>query len=158
MPIALSSTPVRLSLRVTTDLAHYDDACAAYAAVDRLHPQHRSQAAVEPLDDLEELRRAGTLFDVLLDDEWSGYVAAERGHRLGLDGYKIAELILTEAARGRGHGRYLTSLLARELVTGGSDLRTVIIGTIHNDNLGARHAAQRAGRLDVGGWVRSAFS
>lgn len=147
-----------LSLRVAQDLEHYGEARQAYAAVDHAHPEHPDQAAMETAEDLDELRRRGNLFDVMLDGRWCGYVAAERGHKLGLDGYKIAELVLTEGARGRGYGRYLTSLLARALMDKGAAPRSVIIGTIHNDNIGARRAAERAGRLDIGGWVRSPFS
>lgn len=147
-----------LGLRKAEDVDHYDAAREAYATVDREHPAHPDQATLEPKDDLEELRRAGTLFDVLLDGDWCGYLGAERGHKLGLDGYKIAELILTENTRGRGLGRYLTTLLARELASRGEQEDTVIIGTIHYDNLGARRAAELAGRRDIGGWVRLPFS
>lgn len=150
--------PSQISLQVARDLEHYHEARRAYASVDHEHPRHPDQAHIETLGDLEELRRDGTLFDVLLDGRWCGYVAAERGHKLGLDGYKIAELVLTEDARGHGYGSYLTSLLARALMGRGAARRSVIIGTIHNDNIGARRAAERAGRLDIGGWVRSPFS
>ncbi|GAB3914665.1 hypothetical protein GCM10011575_41170 [Microlunatus endophyticus] len=152
-----ADVPAALGLRVTQDLDHYDDACAAYAAVDHAHPEHPGQAAIESAEDLDELRRVGTLYDVLLDGRWSGYVGAERGHKLGLDGYKVAELILTEAARGRGLGRCLTTLLAEALVTRGPSGHDVIIGTIHYDNLGARRAAELAGRRDIGGWVCAAL-
>lgn len=71
-----------------------------------------------------------------------------------MDAYQVAELILMQSARGRGLGRYLTTLLAQEMAASGEPEDTVIIGTIHDDNRGARRAAELAGRQDVGGWVR----
>lgn len=153
-----AEVPAALSLRTAEDLSNYDSARAAYAATDHQHPAHPEQAALEPKDDLEELRQAGTLFDVILDGDWCGYLGVEPGHKLGLDGYKVAELVLTERARGRGLGRYLTNLLAQELQTRGEPAGVVIIGTIHYHNLGARRAAELAGRTDIGGWVRMPFN
>jgi len=153
-----ADVPAGLVLRVTDDLSHYQDACVAYAAVDHVHPEHPGQAAVSSAEDLDELRRAGTLYDISSDGRWSGYIGAERGHKLGLDGFKISELILTESARGQGLGPSLTTLLARALADRGEPEQAVIIGTIHHDNRGARQAAERAGRIDVGGWVRELIS
>lgn len=62
-------------------------------------------------------------------------------------------MILTSSARGRGLGRYLTTLLPEALAAQGASADDVIIGTIHHDNLGARRAAELAGRHDIGGWV-----
>lgn len=126
----LVGTDVPASLRLTgaEDVDHYDTAREAYAMVDREHPAHPDQATLEPKADLEQLCWAGTLFDVILDGDWCGYFGVERGHKLGLDGYKIVELILTERARGRGLGRYLSCLLATELAARGVPGEAVIIG------------------------------
>lgn len=137
-------TPSQLELRRATDLDHYADAVAAYQAVDQGHPDHRRQAAVETYEDMLSLTRDGTVFDVVLDGAWVGYVAVEAGHKLGLAGYKVAELVLTPAARGHGYGRYLTTLLSRELVAS-CQPDSVLIGTVHAHNVGALRAAHRAG-------------
>lgn len=140
--------PPGLQLRPALDLQHYDHARLAYQAIDRKHPDHARQAQLEARDDLESSRQGGTLFDVLLDRVWSGYVAAEPGGRLGLPGFTVQELVLTEAARGRQLGRHLSTLLAHALPhTDG-----VLLGTIHTNNIAARDAALSAGRHDIGGW------
>lgn len=140
--------PPGLRASPTADLARYDQVYEAYEAVDVEHPHHSRQAAIETRDALEESRQSGTLFDVLIDDAWSGYIAATAGGRLGLPGFTIQELVLVESARGRSLGRYLSPLLARAL----PDSHGVLIGTVHHDNIGARRAALNAGRIDVGGW------
>ncbi|GAA2756414.1 hypothetical protein [Actinopolymorpha rutila] len=64
--------------------------------------------------------------------------------------YVVQELVLAKGFRGRGLGLHLTTLLARALTDDGR----VLVGTIHADNRGAREAAERAGRVDVGGWIQ----
>lgn len=148
--------PPELSLRRTTDLAHYDDAAAAYAAVNADFPRHSEQAALQDADDLQESIDVGTMFDVLIDHTWAGWVAAttESSPTLGLHCYTVQEIILSPALRGHGYGRHLARLLAREL----PDPDRVLIGTIHADNLGALAAARWAGRQDIGGWLQIPLS
>lgn len=144
--------PAGLQLRPTNDLRHWDAAAAAYAEVDAAHPAHPRQASLQPHEDLQESVAAGTLFDVLRDGEWVGYVGATIDTRssLGLPAYEVQELVLTAPARGQGLGPHLTTLLARSL----PDPDRVLIGTVHADNRGAVAAALAAGRHDVGGWVQ----
>lgn len=151
----LRRAPLPPGLRASpaADLSHYTQACEAYEAVDAEHPHHPREAAIETRDALEESRQSGMLFDVLVDDAWSGYIAATAGARLGLPGFTIQELVLAESARGRSLGRYLSPLLARAL----PDDHGVLFGTVHHDNIGARRAASNAGRVDVGGWFNVAF-
>jgi hypothetical protein len=147
------SVPDQLSLRPAANLGHYDQAAAAYRSLDRQHPQHAEQASVERADDLADLVRARTLYEVMVDDQWAGYIAAKPGHKFGLPGYKITELILADHARGHDYGRHLTTLLARALARLTSVPGMVLIGTIHHHNVGAIQAARQAGRHDIGGWT-----
>lgn len=150
-----AAIPAELFLRATADLTHWDDAAAAYAAVDAHHPQHPEQAQIQEADDLQQSVAAGTLFDVIVDHTWAGWVGAttETGSSLGLGCYTVQEIILAPGFRGRGYGQHLTSLLAQEL----PDRDRVLKGTIHADNRGALEAAKRAGRHDVGGWLQTSL-
>lgn len=143
--------PAELSVARAQSLDGYELAQAAYADVDREHSGHPEQAALQDADDLEESMTAGTLFDVMVDGEWAGLLAATpEGETLGLPAYVVQELVLDARFRGRGHGAHLTTLLARAL----PDASRVLLGTIHADNRGALQAAQKAGRVDVGGWFQ----
>ena len=150
--VARRHLPSGLALAPARDLSRYEDAVAAYAAVDETHRDHPAQAAIQPAGDLAESIEAGTLFDVLVDGEWAGYVGATRDGRadMGMDAYVVQEIILVPTCRGRGYGRHLTTLLAQRL----PDRHRVLVGTIHADNRGALEAAIDAGRYDVGGWVQ----
>ena len=144
--------PAGLTLAPAKDLSRYEDAVAAYASVDETHRDHPAQASIQPAGDLAESIEAGTLFDVLVDGEWAGYVGATRdgGADMGMDAYVVQEIILGPAYRGRRYGSHLTTLLAQRL----PDRHRVLVGTIHADNRGALNAALDAGRYDVGGWVQ----
>ncbi|WP_293913935.1 GNAT family N-acetyltransferase [Deinococcus sp.] len=151
--LASGKAPPELSLSPTYDLSRYPDAQAAYASVDAAHPAHTGQAQLEQREDLQELIDAGTLFDVLVNGEWAGYVGTtleNDGDTLGLDAYVVQELILAPEFRGRGYGPSLSTLLARAL----PQPERVLVGTIHAENVGAVRAAKAAGRVDVGGWVQ----
>lgn len=147
-----SAVPAGLSLRGTTDLSHWDDAAAAYAAVDADYPAHPDEARVQEAEDLQESVDAGTLFDVLVDDTWAGWVGvlADSDSSLGLPCYEVEEIILAPGFRGRGFGHHLMGLLAKQL----PDRDRILVGTIHADNRGALEAAKRSGRHDIGGWLQ----
>lgn len=148
--------PPELSLSATTDLAHWDDAAAAYAEVDTDHPEHPDQASIQDRESLQESIDAGTLFDVHVDHTWAGWVGAttDTTSSLGLPCYEVQEIILAPEYRGRGYGAHLSQLLAREL----PERHRVMIGTIHANNRGALEAARRAGRHDVGGWLQTSLT
>ncbi|GGL83845.1 hypothetical protein GCM10010840_22040 [Deinococcus aerolatus] len=137
-----------LSLIQTTDLSHYADAQAAYAAVDAAHPEHPGQARLLSEEDLQDTIDAGTMFDVIWRGAWSGYVGTLPETQVGLPAQVVREMLLAPHARGYGLGAYLSTLLARYLPADGR----VLSGTIHGENRGAQTAARQAGRQDVGGW------
>jgi hypothetical protein len=145
--------PAELILTPATTLEHYEDAERAYADVDVNHPLHPTQATVAGREALAETLAAGMLFDIRVGADWAGYVAVTTtatGDTLGMPAYVVQELILAGRFRGRGLGPHLTTLLARAL----PDDSRILVGTIHADNRGAREAARRAGRADVGGWFQ----
>ncbi|MET9023790.1 hypothetical protein ABZV93_27830 [Actinopolymorpha sp. NPDC004070] len=143
--------PTELALVPASTLEHYEDAEQAYADVDVNHPLHPTQAAIASRESLANAVAAGMLFDVRFAGEWAGYVAVmTTGDTLGMPAYVVQELILATRFRGRGLGPHLTTLLARALPDDGH----ILVGTIHADNRGAQDAAQRAGRVDVGGWLQ----
>ncbi|MEV6281168.1 GNAT family N-acetyltransferase [Kribbella sp. NPDC051770] len=143
--------PPELSFAPAANLDNYPRAVAAYAAIDAAHPDHPDQAKIETAEDLAESVAAGLLYDVLVDNEWAGYVGAHvNDETLGLPAYVVQEFILDPAYRGRGYGRYLPALLAEAL----PDDRPILLGVIHADNRSALEAANASGRIDVGGWFQ----
>ena len=155
--LAKSTTtmPPELSLRPTEDDRHLAQAEAAYAALDAQHPAHTRQAQVLDAEQLQEAIDAVLMFDVLVGQEWAGYVGVHPDEDLGLPSYSVQELLLSPTFRGRGYGPHMTTLLARAVLKARpSEPGRVLFGTIHADNAGAYSAALQAGRMDVGGWVQ----
>jgi L-amino acid N-acyltransferase YncA len=143
--------PSELTLVKATSLANYELAQAAYDAVDAAHPDHPEQARLQDRDNLESTVKNGFLFEVLVDGSWAGYIGAKlEGQNLGLPAYTVQDIILAATYRGRGYGSHLTTLLARAL----PDDFPFLVGTIHANNRGARTAALKAGRTDIGGWIQ----
>jgi L-amino acid N-acyltransferase YncA len=143
--------PDELAISPAETLRDYDRARRAYEAVDTEHPEHRAQACLQDYEDLEQSLRDRTLFDVTVDGAWAGYVAATTNEdTLGMPAYVVQEVVLTPEFRGRGYGAYLSVLLAGAL----PDPTRILVGIIHADNRGARQSAERAGRIDVGGWIQ----
>jgi len=144
-------TPPQLSMKPRVDTAFYD----RYRQIHDTHvskdPGHARHARCEDEADLKELAEQGLLFDVLVDDAWAGIAAAEPDDRRGVRGATVVELVLDHPFRGRGLGRHLSALLARQLPL--SD-KAFLMGTIHADNVAAYRSALGSGRLDVGGEVR----
>lgn len=142
--------PGSLTVHPAEDLGFY----ARYVDIQeqqfRADPVHRLHTRVETEETLDELRTAGTLFEVRLDGRWAGVLAGEPGVSHGLRGAVVVELLLDPAVRGRGHGAHLSVLLARALPLPDDQL---LFGTVHADNRPAYRAAVRAGRVDVGGEV-----
>lgn len=91
-----TSIPSELSLAPTRNLVHWDEAAAAYVAVDADHPERSAQAALQDAEDLQESIDAGTLFDVLVGGAWAGWVAAttDTSSSVGLSCYEVQEIIL----------------------------------------------------------------
>ncbi|SDT44585.1 hypothetical protein [Microlunatus soli] len=133
---------------------HHVDGYPGYRAIyerdqaaDRVR---RRWAQPEDREDFVRLAEAGMIFDVLVDGEWAGVVAAEIESKGGIHGAVVQELTLDQRFRGRGYGNQLSLLLARALPLDDDQL---LLGTIHTDNVTAYRSALRAGRIDVGGEI-----
>lgn len=125
-----------------------------YLEIHRLHveqePAHARRARCEELTTLADLAQQGLLFDVLVDGQWAGILAAEADARRGVRGVTVVELMLDHPYRGRGFGPHLSTLLAKAVPLSDEQL---LLGTIHADNRRAYTSALRAGRVDVGGEI-----
>ncbi len=147
-----TDVPAGLQLKPTSTVDHYTEAEQAYADVDADHPHHVEEASIQDREDLQEAADEGLLFDVTVHDEWAGYAAAiiKPEDSLGLPAYVVRDLILTKKHRGNAYGPHLSRLLAAAL----PNPNNILIGTIHAANQGARTAALRAGRHEIGAWFQ----
>jgi GNAT superfamily N-acetyltransferase len=145
-----NEVPAELTARTAHTLDFYRRYAEIYAGQVAADPAHALHTRLETSDDLDELREAGTLFEVLADGAWAGLIAAEPATSHGLRGFTVVELLLDPAFRGRGFGRHLSTLLAQGLDAPDT---AFLLGTIHVDNTPAYRSAIASGRIDVGGEV-----
>jgi hypothetical protein len=93
-----NTVPPELDARPAQTLGfyqRYEEIHARQVAVD---PDHALHTQIETREDLDELREAGTLFEVFRYDVWAGVMAVEPGAQHGLRGYIVIELLLDPAS------------------------------------------------------------
>ncbi|MFL6055888.1 MAG: GNAT family N-acetyltransferase [Actinoallomurus sp.] len=125
-------------------------AAAIYDEIHRAAPSTALWASAEDVESLAECAAEDRLFEVLVDGEPAGVVAALRQDAHGLLGYVVQELCLDARHRGRGLAPPVLQHLVHALpVDGGATLW----GTIHPDNAASLRNATSIGRRTVGGFV-----
>ncbi len=132
--------PGRLSQRVT----------GIYAEVGALEPGLATWANPEDEDSLRACADEGLLFEVVVDGEPAGVVAAVREDDHGMRGFSVQELCLDPAHRGRRLASPTVQRLVDELPADDGD---VLWGTIHPANAPSLRNALSIGRVLVGGYV-----
>jgi L-amino acid N-acyltransferase YncA len=125
-------------------------AAAIYAELHQGTPLTRLWATAEDVESLAACAAQDLLFEVLVDGEPAGVVAALREDAHGLLGYVVQELVLDAAHRGRGLAAPVLQRLVRALP---SDDGATLWGTIHPDNAASLRNALRIGRRKAGGFV-----
>jgi GNAT superfamily N-acetyltransferase len=144
------ATDRRVTAVPRRDVEMYDAYKAVYDRDLAADPGRARMATPEDRDDLAEIAGNGLLFDIRVEGEWAGVIAAELDARRGIPGAIVKELVLEQRFRRSGIGHQLSILLARVVPL---DDRELLVGTIHAGNVGAYRAALRAGRVDVGGEI-----
>ena len=143
------------SLRPGDAAALAERAAAIYAELARRNPDLLMWARAEDAESLAACADEGLLFEVLLDGEPAGVVAAVRDDAHGMSGFSVEELCLDADRRGRRLAPGVLQRLVDELPAEDGD---VLWGTIHPDNAPSLRNSISVGREVVGGyaWVTPA--
>ncbi len=141
--------PGNVSLRVVESLSWFEQYCEEYRAMHEARPWVVDVARVESRETLERYVADSMLFELDVDGEWAGVIAASRGQDGGMTGFCIGEILITRAHRGRGLGPVAYRLLVDALPADDGDC---VFGTIGAVNRHALDAAKRVGRVDLGGY------
>ncbi|MCW4456756.1 GNAT family N-acetyltransferase [Microbacterium sp. MPKO10] len=115
---------------------------AIYAELAASRPSIADWATPEDEESLAECAAEGLLFDVRVDGDSAGVVAAIRDDSFGLRGHCMQEICIDADHRGRGIGRATLRELARRLPNTGD----VLWGHIHPGNTASLRNALAAGR------------
>lgn len=101
-------------------------------------------------EELASAQARGLAFEVLVDGEPAGVLAADRMDEHALSGFQVVEIVLDGAHLGQRLAPGILQRLLDELPAGDGD---TLWGTIHPDNLPSRRNAASIGREVVGGFV-----
>jgi hypothetical protein len=140
----------RIELKPAADLEFYPRYKALYEQIYVERPRLRGEVRTESADGLGRCLSQGLLFEVYVEGRWSGVFAASRSSITGVRGIYVVEVILAKEERGQGlgvavHKRFAEAVAQREP-------EAIILGTIWDGNLPSRRTAERAGRVNVGGF------
>ncbi len=120
----------------------------AECVVARVCVRARVHASTE--DALNGCAAEGTLFDIEVDGQWAGIMAASRDVDGPLAGHLILEEFLDAPFRGRGLAARAQRCLIDVLPEAPGGL---LFGTIDGVNHASMRTALKTGRMDVGGWT-----
>ena len=145
----------RVTLKRATSLAFYGDYAAMYEELLAEHPELQEVVRLEPEADMQTYLDEGYVFEIFVDGHPAGLTAVLEDVQTGLSGLCVMEIVLAKAFRAQGFGSTVQRRLAAALVAAGVAQDVLLFGTIGENNLPARRAAARAGRVDLGGrvWV-----
>ncbi len=139
-----------VSLRPGDPAALAARAAAIYTELARRNLDLLMWARAEDAESLAACAGEGLLFEVLLDGEPAGVVAAVRDDAHGMSGFSVEELCLDADRRGRRLAPGVLQRLVDELPAGDGD---VLWGTIHPDNAPSLRSSVSVGREVVGGYA-----
>ena len=139
-----------LTLKKLVGLGCYQSYCETYKEFFIDHPQWRGLLEVESRESLEECAEHGGLFQVLIDGEFAGLIAAKPDRYRGVPGWLMIDEILTKANRGRGLAASMQRKFLEQL---DQEKSSLVMGTIMADNQASYRTALRNSRVDAGGWI-----
>lgn len=151
--LARAEADPRVALQRAKSLAFYPEYTAVYNELHEARPELRAVARVESQEDMQGYLEAGHLFEIFAGDAWAGVTAVFRDVNAGVGGFCVGEIVLARAFRGQGLGSAVQWGLAGRLLEGDAKPNELLFGTIGEVNVPARRAAERSGRVDVGGHV-----
>lgn len=130
-------------LRPTAPEQAAERAAGIYAQLARVEPPISAWARPQDAASLAEPAEAGLLFEVLVDGQPAGVVAAGRDDDHAMTGFTVVELCLDSDHRGRRLAPALLQRLVDELPARAGD---VLWGTVHPDNTPSLRNALSTGR------------
>jgi hypothetical protein len=148
--LAVSPKHNRVALRKAVSTEFYPNYKETYELMFVDRPMLRDIIHIEAEEDLQDSVAKNLLFEIFVDGEWSGVVAANREASHGIDCIYMIDIVLTADKRGRQLGPVVHHHFASAVSTDEPDV--IIFGTIAAVNPWSRQTALRAGRIDVGAW------
>lgn len=109
-------------------------------------PRLGAELHLETRESLSACEKEGSLYEVFVNGDWAGLIAARESSLFGLTGFEVIEEILARNFRGRGFAPAVQRRLVDTL--DGHD-NCLIFGTIHSSNQASFRTALRTGRIEI---------
>lgn len=139
-----------VQLRPMPPDAAAESVATMYARLQENLPDLHQWATPSSIEELKECAAEQLLFQVSIDTEPAGVIAARREDDHGMTGFVVQDIVVDEAHRGRRLAPAIHQRLLSELPAQAGD---VLWGTIHPDNHPSLRSAHAIGREIVAGYV-----
>lgn len=141
----------RVRVKRVVDLRNYERYSQAYDAFHAEAPHLKQAVPKEPPESMQEYIVNGDIFDAYLGDEWLGTVILDPYDEFVWRGFMVADEIIAPQYKRQGLGALMQYQALKML---DYDENTVIVGTIHPENIASLKTAERLRRVDIGGYYR----
>lgn len=140
----------KVTIHHATSLNWYSEYQKGFESIYKKQPAFIEMVQVESKDTFNELINKQLLFEINVDGNWAGIIAADKGHDYFFKGYYIVEEFLIEEFRGK----QLASSAQRHLINQlESNTNEMLFGTIHFGNPASLRTALSAKRKVIGMYV-----
>lgn len=140
----------KVRLKNADSLKWYKEYQKNYENLNQINPEFIEMAGMESRQTFRRLMKKGLLFEIMIDNQWAGIIAADKSSEKYFKGYVIFEELLTEKFRGRHFATAVQRHLIEKL---GSDNQEMLYGTIHAQNTPSQKTAYKAGRKKAGSYI-----
>lgn len=140
----------KVKLVEATTINWHKEYTAAFEKICQQWPGFAEMAQAEDVETLQDLMKKHLLFEIIVDGQFAGIIAADNGTNSFLSGYYIVEELLLEKYRGK----HLASAVQRHLIEKlASNNNEMLFGTIHYNNQPSLRTATKLSRKAIGMYV-----
>ncbi len=137
----------RVNLLPAQNLDWFERYENAYEKLLADNPNFKEMIQITSKSTLEQLKDQHLLYEVFIDENWAGIIAANSESDLFFSGFCVYEELLLKEFRGQNLAPAMQRHLIEKLP---SKEKEMIYGTIHYDNVPSIKTAQKVGRLPCG--------
>lgn len=144
-PLPLKST--HLQLKPSKSLEWYETYKTAFDQLLEGWPEYVNMGQLTTEEDFKSMMEKNLVYEVFIEDNWAGIIAAETDSEHFMKGYVMYEELFLKKYRGQK----LAPVMQRQFIEKmPADDNQMIYGTIHSDNIASLKTAYRVGRQFAG--------
>ncbi|MGB1247836.1 MAG: GNAT family N-acetyltransferase, partial [Chitinophagales bacterium] len=139
-----------VQLHETTSLDWFPKYQSAYQQMIINDPSYAEMGEMTTKETFQDLMKQNLVFEIKINNEWAGIIAASQENHHYYIGYEIYEEFLLNSYRGKGYASTTQRLLIEKMNAAKNNM---LWGTIHYDNIASLKTAMKNGRKECGIYI-----